>query len=842
MVDFEKKYDMEKGEEEIKRFWQEEEIFKFDETSKKPLFLIDTPPPTVSGKMHIGHAFSYTQTDFIARYKRMSGFNVFYPFGTDDNGLATEKLVQKEMKTDLRKVKREDAVKITCEYLDKTREGFIEDFRRVGLSCDFDNLNYSTIEFSSQKICQETFLELAKKNLVYRKRGPIPWDRVFQTTIAQAELEDREVKSKMCYIKAELQNRKNEFVIFATTRPEMIFAVLGFSIEEGGSYVKLKVGEEFWILGQETHREVLEGVDENFEVVENLSSSSLLGEKVLIPLINREIEITYDEIIKSNFGTGCAYFCSYGGVEDIEYIKRHNLKPLDILNKDGTLNSLCGKFEGLIASEEGRFSVIRKLKEMGSLIKTENIKHIVNVGERSGVEVEYVSSVQWFVKYLDKKDYFLKMAKKFNWFPNFMRKRLENWIEGLNWDWGFSRQRHFGVPIPIWYCEDCGEIIYADKKQLPVDTTITKPPIEKCPKCSSEKFRGEEDVFDTWFSSASTPTISLNCVKDENLKKKMFPFDLRPQAHDIINFWLFYSMAKSNLLYEKNPFNSVAISGWMLDEEGRKMSKSKGNTISPQKIIEKFCADGLRFLSSSSKLGFDIPFKEKEILTGVKVINKLYNAHKFAKSIIVETFEPNLEYQNLFSVDKWILAKMQEVIKISINSFENYDYERAKSAFVSFFLKDVCDNYLEIVKQRLWQKKRGLEMAQNTLYVVLFNCVRGLAPILPFICEEVYRIFYSNFEKEKSIHLCKFPQISNEFENSSLIDLGDKLCEVIGKVRKYKAERKLSMNSELSKLVVCCDDKLENFIKENLEDLETTLHFKKIEFKRSDEIDIDVPI
>ena len=715
MFNFEKKYEPKIQEKKILDFWNENDIYKFNKNSTKKIFSIDTPPPTISGKMHIGHAFSYTQTDFIARYKRMKGYEVFYPFGTDDNGLATEKLVQKERKVNLRKVKREEAIKIVNDFLKEEREKFIEDFQKIGLSCDFD-LGYSTIDKQSQKISQKTFLDLYKKNLVYKKKGPIPWDRVFQTTIAQAELEDKEMKSKMNYIKAKIKDEKNTFIIYATTRPEMIFACHGFSIEEEGEYVKIKVGEENWILGSKTYKKVMENTNSNYKIIEKIKGKNLLKKKVIIPLINREIEITHDTSIKADLGTGCAYFCSYGGMEDIEYCKRHDPKIYEIINKDGTLNNLCGEFEGLIASENGRKKVIEKLKEIKVLVKQEEITHIVNVGERTGVEVEYITSTQWFVKYLDKKDLFLKKANELNWFPNFMKHRLENWIKGLKWDWGFSRQRHFGIPIPVWYGEKTKKVYIPKEDELPIDPTQTIP---QSLKNVEEKLISEKDVFDTWFTSASTPILASNLIENEIIKKKLFPMNLRPQAHDIINFWLFYTIAKSNLLYEKNPFKDVNVSGWVLAPNGTKMSKSKGNTISPLSITEKYSNDALRFAASSTKLGQDIPFQEKEVQTGVKLVNKLYNAVKFAKTLLDDfTKEKKIKKENfnsLNSIDKWIIAKCQNIIIESNNSFKDYNFENAKRLWYDFFMRDVCDYYIEIVKERLWKKKRKLSFGTKNI-------------------------------------------------------------------------------------------------------------------------------
>ena len=744
----------------------------------------------------------------------MSGQEIYFPFGTDDNGLPTEKLVQKEKKIDLRKIKRKEAIEIVNDFLKKERPNFIQNWKNLGISCDFD-LCYSTIDKNSQKISQKSFLDLAKKNLVYRKKGPIPWDRKFQTTIAQAELEDKEIKSKMNYIKTKIIGTQNDFMIFGTTRPEMIFACHGFSVDEKGNYVKVKVGDENWILGSETYEKIIEE-----KIIQKIKGSELLNKKVLIPLINREIKITHDESIKSDLGSGCAYFCSFGGVDDIDYCKRHNPKIYEILNKDGTLNNLCGEFENLIASQEGRFAVMKKLKELEVLVKQENITHIVNVGERSGVEVEYLASTQWFVKYLDKKKYFLNQTKKFIWTPKHYISRLENWIDGLNWDWGFSRQRHFGIPIPVWYGEKSGKIYYADESQLPCDPTLTKP--LNC----NEKVIPEKDVFDTWFTSASSPDLATNFYPE--LKNKLFPMTIRPQGHDIINFWLFYTMAKNNLLYEKNPFKNIIISGWVLDSQGKKMSKSKGNIISPQKIIDKFSNDSLRFAASSTKLGYDQPFQEKEVKSGIGVVNKLYNANKFAKNLLDDFDLKNNEITN--SIDLFILAKLQEIIQNSIISNEIYDYEKAKLQWVNFFMNDVCNNYLEIVKQRLWNKKKNYKSAQFVLYKVLYNSLKGLSPIMPFITEKIYQIFYKKFENEISIHKTNYPKIENKFQKEHLIILGNNFCKIIEEVRKYKSQNKMSLKDEINFLKISCDEENKKFIEENLEDLKSVCHFLKYDF------------
>jgi valyl-tRNA synthetase len=314
--------------------------------------------------MHIGHAFSYTQTDFIARYKRMSGYEVFYPFGTDDNGLATEKLVQKNKKINLRNISREEAIKLTTEYLNEERPLFIEDFKNVGLSCDF-NINYSTISPYSQKISQQTFIDLYNKGYIEQREGPVPWDRVFQTTIAQAELEDVERKAYLNYVKAKISGTQNTYMIYATTRPELCFAVVGMSVEDSGEYIKLKINNEYWICSSKTYKDKFKNFD--YEIVEKLKGQDLIDEKVLIPIVEKEVEISHDIAVKADFGTGIAYFCTYGGLEDIEWAARHKTEPIQVLDKAGKMNNKCLKYEGKLA-EDARKEIIEDMKKNNSLI------------------------------------------------------------------------------------------------------------------------------------------------------------------------------------------------------------------------------------------------------------------------------------------------------------------------------------------------------------------------------------------------------------------------------------------------------------------------------------------
>ncbi len=842
-MEFPQHYNPKEAEPRWQQYWEKNNIYKADVNTKKKVYSIDTPPPTVSGKMHLGHAFSFSQQDFIARYKRMRGYEVYYPFGTDDNGLATEKLVQKEKKVNLRNLPRHEVIKLCLDFLNQERPRFVQDWKNIGMSCDFD-LVYSTIDDYSRKISQKSFLDLAKKGLVYRKEGPILWDRVFQTAIAQAELEDKKLRSTLNYVKAQLIGAKNTYLIYATTRPELLFACVGMSIEEAGKYVRLKVGDEFWVIGAATYEEKFK--DFKYRVVEKLSGKDLLGKKVKIPISNNIVPISDDISVKADYGTGIVYYCTYGGLDCVEWMARHpEAKPINILNKDGTLNEKNEKYAGKLTAD-ARKEIIADLEAQRELIKKEEIEHIVNVGERSGTEVEYIISKQWYVQYLDKKEKFLEASGQLQWHPQHMKHRLDNWIKGLNWDWGFSRQRNFGIPIPVWYDKQ-GKVYYADEKQLPVDPVKDRP--LSAPK--GIELIPETDVFDTWFTSASSPFLAINLVEGKPIHQKLFPMSLRPQAHDIINFWLFYTLAKTQLLHDVNPWSEVAISGFVLDPKGEKMSKSKGNVIAPQDVIQKFSADAIRFWAATSKLGEDLPYQEKDVLTGQKFVTKLWNASKFALMHLEdysddysdkEEKKKDVKVAEVF--DRWLLSKLHKVIKESTDSFENYEYSRNKAEVENFFWHTFCDNYLEIIKDRLYNPdRRGKEQrksAQYALYHSLLVILKMTAPIMPHITEEIYHLYFAQKEGKKSIHLSLWPEFNQKLVDEKAELSGDLGVDIINAVRKYKSEQQLSMKEGFIRLILGNDDlEFHAMIKSMEADLKAVLNVKEIVFMGKTSLESD---
>ncbi len=792
-----KRYDAKEVEQRLQEFWEENGTYTFDINSAKEFYSIDTPPPTMSGRMHLGHAFSFSQQDFIARYKRMSGYEVYYPFGTDDNGLATIKLVQKSKKVNLKRIDREEAIKICLEYLDEERGNFVQDWKNIGMSCDFNKI-YSTIDDYSRKIAQKSFLDLVKKGLVYRKEAPIIWDTQFQSAIAQAELESVEKKTFFNDIIFTAEDGKE--LVISTTRPEMLSACVAI-----------------------------------FAHPDDKRYKGLIGKNAKSPLYNVEVPIMADDKADPEKGTGLVMCCTFGDQTDIEWFKKHNLPLKVVITKFGKMTDLAGKYAGL-SVVDARKVIIEDLKEAGLLKGQREITHVVNVGERSGKPIEIINSKQWYVKYLEKKENFLANGAKLNWYPQFMKHRLDNWIKGLNWDWGISRQRNFGIPIPVWYDND-GKVYYADESQLPVDPTKDRP------KGVSDEVEltGETDVFDTWFTSASSPFLAVGLVEDERVRRKLFPMNLRPQAHDIINFWLFYTLAKTQLLKGVNPWGDVTISGFVLDPKGNKMSKSKGNVVAPQDVIEKFSADAIRFWAATSKLGEDLPYQEKDVLTGHKFANKLWNASKFSL-MNLEGYSSDNQVTEVF--DKWLLAKLQRTIKEATESFEKYEYARAKTSCEQFFRHFFCDNYLEIVKDRLYNPdQRGenaKKSAQVALYYGILSTLKIMAPIMPHITEEIYQSYFSKLDASESVHRSAWPSVFDDFVNNEAEAIGDFGIEIVALVRKYKSDNQLSLKEELNELVILSEEEgFEKKVSLLIDDLKAVLNVKNITFEGETSLESD---
>ncbi len=753
-------------------YWKKEKIFKFNQHSKKGIYSIDTPPPTVSGKMHIGHAFSYSQQDFIARYKRMSGFNVFYPFGTDDNGLPTERLIERLKNVKSKSMSRADFIALCLKTLKEITPGFIHEWKSLGISCDYD-IYYSTIDENSRKISQNSFIQLYKKGLIYEEKFPTIFCPECQTPIAQAELEDKLVSAQFITLKFKVTDKD---LPIATTRPELLEACVAVFVNPD---------------------------DKRY--------SSLIGKQATVPLFNHKVPIIADASADMEKGTGVLMVCSYGDKYDVNAVKRHKLKQKIIFNTDGTIAQ--GAYKGL-PIKEARKKIMQDLSSNNLIIEKKTIEHSVNVHDKCGTEIEFLPVKQWFIRILDKKNELIKQGKKIKWHPEFMLKRYENWINGLEWDWSISRERHFGIPIPVWHCENCNETIIAEEKELPVDPLQTRKTCKKCRQVAAP----ETKVLDTWATSSLTPQIASSLVNN----KIKIPYSLRPQGHDIIRTWAFYTIVKSYLHENKIPWNDIVISGFVT-LEGRKMSKSKGNALSPQEVMEKYSSDALRYWAASSKLGEDLAYQEKDLVAGGRFITKILNAANF----VFLKLKHQAKQPKLHATDRLFLIQLNNLIKSATSSFEEYNYSKAALETQNFFWHAFADNYLEIVKYRFYNgTKDEKASAFYTLYNSLLTILKLTAPITPYITEEIYQSHFKKTEKDKSIHISNWP-IPFKISSSSTTDqkIWDKLLETISKVRQIKSENKKSMNSPVSLTIPKEDLKL---LKELISDLKAVTAAKEI--------------
>ncbi len=772
-------FDIKNIEEKWRNFWERERIYSFNPKSMKKIYSIDTPPPTVSGRMHIGHAFSYSQQDFVVRFKRMQGFNVFYPFGADNNGVATERLIEKEEHVRSRDMSREAFIKLCLNYLKKELPLFIQDWKNIGISCDWE-MGYSTINEHSRKISQWSFIDLYKKSRVYRKDAPAMWCPECQTGISQVEAQDKEIETTFNDVVFKVEGKD---LVIATTRPELLPACVAVFYHPSDSrYKKLK------------------------------------GKKARVPLFNFEVPIMEDSRVDKEKGTGIVMCCTFGDQTDMEWQKAYSLPIREAISREGKMTELAGKYKGMII-KDARRAMIEDLRKAGLLKSQKKIVHTVNVHERCGVEIEFVRSKQWFVKYLDLKKEMISWGKKLNWHPKFMEVRYDNWIKGLQWDWLISRQRYFGIPFPVWYCRKCGEIMIAEEKDLPVDPLVDKPN-KKC-KCGSSDFEAEKDVLDTWFTSSMSPIIATKLLDKEN-EKKAFPMSLRPQAHEIISFWLFNTVVKSNLHFKKNPWKDVVISG-IVTLKGEKMSKSKGNAIQPQDVIKNYGADAMRYWAASSKLGEDFDYQEKDVVTGKKFVTKLMNATKFV-FMNLKDYKP--KNPKLIGTDRIFLVMLNELIAKCTDAFEKYEYSKAKTEADSFFWNALCDNYLEIIKHRVYNgTKQEKESAFYTLYTSLLTILKLMAPFIPFIAEEIYQEYFRSNEKEKSIHISQWPEKMNIEKKKGDAEIYNLLLGIISKVRQEKSLAKKSMNSKIT-LTIAKEDKSK--IKELIDDLKAVTNAVEI--------------
>lgn len=781
-----KKYDSLVKEEKWLNYWKKNKIYEF-KPDYREVYSIDTPPPTVNGKIHIGHIFSYSQAEMIARYKRLRGYNVFYPFGFDDNGLPSERLVEKEQKKKAYEIGRESFSKLCYETTNKYEEEFQDLFSKLGVSTDW-SMCYKTVSSSTIKISQNSFLDLIEKGHCYHKESPALWCNECLTSIAQAELETKTIKTTFNYVNFKTVE-DNEVFTIATTRPELLPAIVCVFVNPDD--------------------------DKN---------NHLIGKTAHIPVIDVNVPIIGDEKVAIDKGTGIVMCCTFGDQTDIEWWKKYNLPLKYIFTDDGRIMDSVPNYGGL-KIKEARKQIVDDLQVGGYIVKIEELEHEVQTHERCGSEVEYTVMKQWFIDIMSHKEDFLRIGNEINWYPTHMHNRYEEWVNNVAWDWCISRQRYFGVPFPVWYCKECGEPIFASKEQLPVNPLTDTPSIEKCHKCGCKEFIPESDVMDTWATSSVTPLINMKYGEKDNYESILKPMSLRSNASEIIRTWDFYTIVKSYYHFGIKPWDNVMISGFVMANKGEKISKSKGNSkVEPLDLIKQFSADVVRYWAASGRLGTDITFSEETLLRGKKLVNKIWNVSKFVQ-MHLEDYQDKA-FDDFEYIDKWILGNFIDMEKEYLKYLDNYEIGLALNILEKFFW-NFCDNYIEIVKHRLYRPEEFGEKArysgQKTIYILLYKLLQDFSIFFPFITEEIYQDIYHDM---KSIHITEKKSLNYSFDEE--IVNGNLMCEIISMVRGKKSSSNLSLKTIVKKLEIDCSPNLKKAIEEANKDFKATLFINEL--------------
>jgi valyl-tRNA synthetase len=820
--------------------WDSDGTYRFDSSVPRgEVFSIDTPPPTVSGSLHMGHVFSYTHTDIVARYQRMRGKAVFYPMGWDDNGLPTERRVQNYygVRCDPSQhyvegfeppfrgdpPKNHQAVPISrpnflelCDELVELDEQVFEDLlKRLGLSVDW-SLRYATIDERSRRASQRAFLRNIARGEAYSQEAPTLWDIDFRTAVAQAEMEDRERPGAYHKIPFARTDGKGAIEI-DTTRPELLAACVAL---------------------------VAHPDDERYQ--------PFFGTTVTVPLYGQEVEIRAHELAQPDKGTGIAMICTFGDTTDVTWWRELDLPMRAIIGRDGRLHAdapsgvdpdAYATIAGL-TSKQAQKVVVEQLIEAGLLIgEPRPVQHPVKFYERGDRPLEIVTSRQWYIRNggrdRDLRAALVKRGGEVTWHPPHMQHRYDNWVEGLNGDWLVSRQRFFGVPIPIWYpLDEQGEPLH-DQLLLPGEAQLPIDPSTDVPDGYSEDqrnqpggFMGDPDIFDTWATSSLTPQIAGHWEEGDDLFERVFPMDMRPQGHDIIRTWLFATIVRSHHEFGCAPWKHAALSGWILDPDRKKMSKSKGNVVTPMDLFETYGTDAVRYWSGSSRPGVDTAYSEEQMKVGRKLANKLLNVTKFVLQFGAPSNDRSLDEGVTDPIDRSMLAKLDAVIVEATDAFEVFDYARALERTESFFWW-FCDDYVELVKGRTYDAERpdSADSAKRALREALGVIQRLFAPTLPFASEEAWRWWHPT-----SVHLAPWPTVvggTEPFGDPTLIDAP---IEVLTQVRRSKTEAKRSQRATVAHLVVAAPPELHTALEAGRDDLADAGSIEALEFVDGDAI------
>ena len=788
--------------------WDERGTYRFDRgAARQHVYAIDTPPPTVSGSLHVGHVFSFTHTDTVARYRRMQGSAVFYPMGWDDNGLATERRVQNYFGVrcdpslradpdfappaspgnDPVPVSRPDFVRLCHLLTAEDEKAFEATWRHLGLSVDW-SLVYTTVSAEARRVSQRGFLRLLAQGHAYLAEAPTQWDVDFQTAVSQAEMEDREIPGAYHRLRFARTDGQGALEI-ETTRPELLAACVAVVAHP-----------------------------------DDARYAPLFGSSVTTPLFSVRVPVLAHELADPDKGTGVAMICTFGDVTDVTWWRDLRLPTRTIVGRDGRLQRIewgepGWESEDPAAAEaasaelagrtvvQARRRIVELLGESGVLVgEARPITHPVKFYERGERPLEIVSSRQWYVRTMPLRPRLLERGRQLRWHPAHMVHRYESWVEGLNGDWNISRQRFFGVPFPVWYPLDVEGAPDYDRPLVPAEDALPVDPSDDVPAGYTQDqrgapggFIGDPDVMDTWATSSLTPQIAGRWEDDADLFGRVFPMDLRPQSHEIIRTWLFSTVVRAELEHGVLPWSDVAISGWVLDPDRKKMSKSKGNVVTPMALLEQHGTDAVRYWAACGRPGVDTAFDEAQMKVGRRLAIKVLNASKFALGRLEGAPIPDMGAVTA-PIDLAMVAGLAAVVDEATAAFEAYDYARALERTESFFWS-FCDDYLELVKGRAYEgaSEAGPASARAALAAALSVLLRLLAPFLPFVTEEVWSWWH-----EGSVHVAPWPQpgelaTAGSPGGTAVLDM---TAEVLAAIRRAKTAAKRSMRAPVRRVVV----------------------------------------
>ncbi|MGB9937132.1 MAG: valine--tRNA ligase [Methanobacterium sp.] len=771
--------------------WQKDNVYKFIGDGTRPSYIIDTPPPYPTGATHMGHVLNWTYIDIIARFKRMQGLDVLFPQGWDCHGLPTEVKVEEThgiKKGDVPREKfREMCVDLTRENIKQMKAQMIS----LGFSQDWSR-EFVTMTPEYMQRTQLSFLKMHEDGLIYRGIHPVNWCPRCETAIAFAEVEYQENETFLNYLEFPAEKGENG-VLIATTRPELLAACVAVVV----------------------HPE-----DERYK--------ELAGKRLEVPLFGRSVEIITDTEVDPEFGTGAVMICTFGDKTDVLWVNKYDLDIIEAIDEQGIMQEVTGEYCGLTI-KECKDKIIKDLKDKGYLKKQENVGQNVGSCWRCKTPIEILVKNQWFVAVKELVDDVREASDKMKWTPEYMETRLLNWTGSMDWDWCISRQRIFATPVPVWYCNKCGKVKIATPEMLPVDPTKDKPE-GKC-ECGNGEFIGETDVLDTWMDSSISP-LSITGWPDKSFKN-YYPTALRPQGHDIIRTWAFYTILRCKALTGQKPFDEIVVNGMVFGEDGYKMSKSRGNVISTEEVLNDYGADALRLWAANSVPGSDVPFAWKDVKYGYKFIRKFWNAFRFI-NMHIEGFKPTMSVieiqENLNPMDKWILSKLNRLVAENTESIESYNFATAVNRIQAFIWHDFCDEYIEAVKYRLYgdnEEKESKEVAQYTLQTVILTSLKLLAPLIPHFADEIYQ--YMD-DEDLSIHQTSWPELKAELINESSEKVGETGVELIGEIRRFKSSKGLSLNTKINTLnLYTSDSVLMDEISQLADDIKGTMRIENLE-------------